>query len=152
MEVISSAPQNSRDHREGGQKRESVDHPRQEKVETLLPAVTAPREVPPMGPDILYTAAAIGGGSLQNMLPKMTSHPHTSHKSSANARSLPPAKVRGRSLHSTKGAIEKRKLGKLIGPQPPEDRVTTEHAKLPANTWKDILMGLQMDGGSRDRP
>ncbi|XP_069619268.1 cytosolic carboxypeptidase 3 [Ranitomeya imitator] len=152
MGVISSAPQNSRDHREGGQKRESVDHPRQEKVETLLPAVTAPREVPPMGPDILYTAAAIGGGSLQNMLPKMTSHPHTSHKSSANARSLPPAKVRGRSLHSTKGAIEKRKLGKLIGPQPPEDRVTTEHAKLPANTWKDILMGLQMDGGSRDRP
>ncbi|XP_073506314.1 cytosolic carboxypeptidase 3 isoform X2 [Phyllobates terribilis] len=149
---VSSAP---RDQRGGGQKRENEDHLRHEKEETLLPAVTASREVPPpMGPDILYTSAAIRGGSVQNILPKMTSHPHTSHKSSASTRSLLPAKVRGRSLHSSKGAIQKRKLGKLIAPQPPDDCVTTDHANLPANTWKDILMGLQMGegGGSGDRP
>ncbi|KAM4039081.1 cytosolic carboxypeptidase 3 isoform 1-T1 [Anomaloglossus baeobatrachus] len=147
---VSSAPQNSNDHRGGGQKRETVDHWRHEKEETLLPAVAASKEVSPISTDILYTPAAIRGGSVQNILPKMMSHPHTSHKSPASTRSLPPAKVRGRQLHSNKGAIQKRKLGKLIGPQPPEDRITAAHANLPANTWKDILMGLQTGGGLGD--
>ncbi|XP_075711946.1 cytosolic carboxypeptidase 3 isoform X2 [Rhinoderma darwinii] len=141
MAACSSAPQNRGDYQGGGQNREENDHLRHENEVILLPAVTTSREAPLNGTGSLYATAATKVGPLQNVLPNMMSQPHVSHKSSTRA--LPPAKVRGQSiLHSSKGTVQKRKLGKLIGPYPQED-----HANLPANTWKDILIGLQTGEG-----
>lgn len=88
---------------------------------------------------------------VRNILPEMTPHPHTSYKSSAISRRPHPTKVRGQStIHPSKGAVQKRKLGKLFGSPLQEAHVTTDHANFPANTWKDILIGLQTgkQGGS----
>ncbi|XP_056373676.1 cytosolic carboxypeptidase 3 isoform X2 [Hyla sarda] len=138
MEACSfSAPQNSA---VGNQKGNNIDHLTCEKEETLLPAVAATREASLMGADSLYTAAASKLGAV--------SIPHTSYKSSASTGALPPAKVRGQcGVYSGKGTLQKRKLGKLIGPRLQEDRVSTHHANLPANTWKDVLVGLQTGEG-----
>lgn len=142
-EAILSAPQNSGDHRGGGQKRGKMGHLRYEKEEILLPAMATSRE------DLLYTATKVG--EVRNILPEMTPHPHTSYKSSAISRRPHPTKVRGQStIHPSKGAVQKRKLGKLFGSPLQEAHVTTDHANFPANTWKDILIGLQTgkQGGS----
>ncbi|XP_075131409.1 cytosolic carboxypeptidase 3 [Leptodactylus fuscus] len=129
MEARTSAPPNNGDN----QKRERGDHVRPEKGEILLPSMALCN-----GADNLYTNAATKVGPVQNILPKMMSHPHPWYKTPLNSRALPPTKVRGQST-----AVQKRRLGKLIGPQSQED-----HANLPANTWKDILMGLQTGEGA----
>ncbi|XP_040293939.1 cytosolic carboxypeptidase 2-like isoform X1 [Bufo bufo] len=153
MEACSPASQNS-DYRGSGQKREKIDHLRHEREEIFLPDVATCRQAPLNGTDILYTTAATKVQKVQNILPKMMSHPHTSHKSSTRTRTLPPTKVKIKStVEYNKGTVQKRKLGKLTGPCPQEDHVTTDHANLeaaanlPANTWKDILIGLQTGEG-----
>ncbi|XP_069808017.1 cytosolic carboxypeptidase 3 isoform X2 [Dendropsophus ebraccatus] len=141
VEACYSAPQNSRG---GNQKREDMDPLRYEKEEILLPAMAVSTEAYLMGTDSLCTTAATNLTAVQNVLPKMVPNPLTPYKSSMNTGALPPTKVRG---HSSKGKVQKRKLGKLMGPHLQEDHVTTDHGNLPANTWKDILSGLQTGEG-----
>ncbi|XP_066446271.1 cytosolic carboxypeptidase 2-like isoform X2 [Eleutherodactylus coqui] len=137
MEACSSAPQNGGDYRGGGQRREIIDRLRPEKEEVLVPAVVPYREAALTGKDSLYPTAATKVGPAQNIFPKLMSHSHILHKSLVSTKVLPPTKVK------SKGAVQKRKLGKLVGPQSQEEHVSTDHGSLRPNTWKDILTGLQ---------
>ncbi|XP_072001235.1 cytosolic carboxypeptidase 3 isoform X2 [Engystomops pustulosus] len=144
MGAISSSPQNRGDCRGVIQKGENMEHLRPEREEILLPAVATSKEAPHKATDILCTTAATNIGPVQGIFPKMTPYPNPSHKSSISSNTSSPAKVRS---HSTQGTGQKRRLGKGMGPHTHEDPVTTDPADLPANTWKDILIGLQTGEG-----